>query len=266
MELLKTETNLSDYFGERHRNILTIIATPANEYRKEDFHRLRVEIKKLKALLELVNYCNADFQKKKFFKPFIKIFRQSGKIRELQIAASTLEKYDLAKIENYVTGVKEDIKKKQIDFQLLIQKKSKIKIKKTIKKMAPYLNELPTRKVNEFIEKEKIKINKIVLKNSLNPGNIHDLRKILKIDLYNKKSLHLVGKNELDIENGFQELLGKWHDSRTLNNLLEKSIIKQKVSQEELQQLLQINEEIRANTRKLNEEINNNAEFKSLFV
>ncbi|HUZ57441.1 MAG TPA: CHAD domain-containing protein [Hanamia sp.] len=266
MEALLVQTDLSDYFREKEKNILEILIMPANEFKKEDYHRLRVEIKKLKALLELINYCCEGFQKRKFFKPFAKIFNQSGKIRELQLEESVLESYDVAKIEKYVIKVKKDIKKNQDSFQLLISQKRKRTIKKTFKKMDPYPKELPTIKVNAFIAKEKREINKLILQNSLKPLNLHDLRKIVKIDLYTKKSLHLGDKNELEIENNFQELLGKWHDCRTINNLLEKSIVKKNIRPEELKQLLQINEEIRANTRQLSEEINNKVEFKTLFV
>ncbi|HET7115980.1 MAG TPA: hypothetical protein VFI29_05795 [Hanamia sp.] len=153
MELLTAEITLCDHLREREKNILKILAMPANKYKMEDYHRLRVEIKKLKTLLELVNYCNKDFQKKKYFKPFIKIFKQSGKIRKLQQEESILEMYDVSKIEKYLIRVKVDIKKNKKEFQFLIEKKHKIKIKKTFKKVAPYLKELPSHKINDFIKK-----------------------------------------------------------------------------------------------------------------
>ena len=263
---MKTEENLLNYCKKRVNNIHKILGISANEFSDEDYHQLRVEIKKLHAIMEFTNYCCPNFKKKKYFKPFKRFFIQSGKIRELQLEESLLEKYNTAKIENILLKVKEDIKKEQKSFCMLIQKKQKKKIKKAYKKIALNLKSIPDSKVYDFIEEGKRNINSLIVKNPLDPGSLHELRKSRKQNYYSRESMHLRDKNKWEEEDNFQELLGNWHDSKTISNLIEKSIIKKKTNTDELNLLLQIDEEINANRRLLFDKINNTVETKRLFT
>lgn len=263
---MKTEENLLNYCKKRVKNIHEILSISANEFSDENYHQLRVEIKKLHAITEFTNYCCPNFKKKKYFKPFKRFFIQAGKIRELQLGESLLEKYNTAKIEKVLFKVKKDIKKEQKKFCALIQKKQKKKIKGAYKKIATNLKSIPDSKVYDFIEEGKKNINSFIFKNPLDPGSLHELRKSIKQDYYSRESLHLRDKNKWEEENNFQELLGNWHDSETISNLIEKSIIKKKTNADELNLLLQIDEEINANRRLLLDKINSTVEAKRLFT
>ncbi|HEY5462444.1 MAG TPA: CHAD domain-containing protein [Hanamia sp.] len=266
METINTSEDLSNYFEKRIENICKILAKPHNEYGNEDYHQLRVEIKKVNALMVLISYCHKDFKKKKYFKPFKSIFKQSGKIRDLQLEESVLEKYSATSIEGFLLRVKNEIKKEEKNFHLLIQNNFKRKINKSYKKIVTYLKEMQPNKVENFIKKETRKLKELILITPLKGHDLHELRKALKIDLYNKKSLNLQDKNGWEEKNDFQELLGNWHDSKMLSNLIEKSIVRKKTDLEELKQLLQIDKEITANTRLLFDKINSKAVDKDLFV
>ena len=265
MQIIKAKENLSPYFKKRAINIQNILSIPPEEYGKEEYHKLRVEIKKLHAILDLIKYCHSDFQKKKYFKPFKKIFIQSGKIRELQLEESLLEKYNTHKIKKVLLKVKEAIKKEEKKFCQLIQKKQKGKIEKNNNKIALHLEDIPNDKVNEFIEIEKKNINSLIRESPLAASNLHELRKTLKRTFYSRESLHLTDNNKKDKQDNFQELLGNWHDSKMMSDLIEKSIIKKKINTEELKQLLQIDEELSVHRSLLYNQINNTVMTKDLF-
>jgi hypothetical protein len=54
------------YYLERINSIESILGKPRGKFSGQDFHKLRVEIKKVKAVSELVYYCSQEFQKDKF--------------------------------------------------------------------------------------------------------------------------------------------------------------------------------------------------------
>jgi hypothetical protein len=47
----------------------------------------------LNSIFDLIHFCSNNFKQKTTYKPFKSIFRQAGKVRELQIEAAMLKKY-----------------------------------------------------------------------------------------------------------------------------------------------------------------------------
>lgn len=263
---MKTANTLLRYYKKRAKNINRLLSISPDEYSRETYHQLRVEIKKLSALLDLVKFCDKNFDQKKYFKPFEKIFRQSGKVREFQLEESMLKKYGQYSIENYLYKVKKDIKKAKNDFSFIINKKRVIKINRYFKKMVLFIKGIHKNEVNNFLENKRKEINDLIRQRPLKPLQMHELRKKLKVDFYNWESLGQTCKDELKKGNDFQEVLGKWHDGRTVNNYLESAIIKEKTNSEELNQLLLMDKDITFTNLQLLAEINTRLGTKSLFV
>src|SRR5436190_20764312 len=84
---------LKKHLDDRKLAITTFLEQPRDQYTPETFHKLRVEIKKLNALFDLIDFCSKDFKRKKTFRPYHKIFRQAGKVRELQIEETIVQNY-----------------------------------------------------------------------------------------------------------------------------------------------------------------------------
>ncbi len=253
---MKTKKTLLKYFNKLAKKLNKSLTKPSNKYEEEDYHTLRVEVKQLNALLYLADFCAAHFNRKKYFRQAEKIFKQSGKVREFQLEVSTLKKFASFSVEHYLSDVKDHIQKAENRFHSVVSKKRKLRVKKDLKKIASLLTKIHKKKMKLYLKKESEKIHDIMRQKPLHPLQVHELRKRLKVDFYTKKSLHLADDRRLKEEDSFQELLGKWHDSRSVNDLLEKSIIKEKIDAEELKQLLEIHEEILFNSKKLLEEIN----------
>ena len=213
---------LKKYLNNRQEAIDLILKKPKQLYTAETFHKLRVEIKKLRALFELINHCASEFKKDKNFAPFKLIFRQAGKVRELQVEEAMLKKHFKT---NLLKEYKAHLKKLKLEEQ---EKYFSIINKKEVKILAPqyshtiyYLKEVNEKKATRYLKKKRLKIGKIIRQKMLSKIQLHELRKKLKTFNYNLKMLDLLNKNKsIHKKNILPELLGKWHDCEiTIGNL-----------------------------------------------
>ena len=61
---MKPPALLEKYYSKRIAAIDGILQKPPGKFTENDFHDLRVEIKKLRALIDLLNFCAPHFKKK----------------------------------------------------------------------------------------------------------------------------------------------------------------------------------------------------------
>jgi len=221
---VKTSSLLKNYFQHQSNQLLSFFEKPNTQLSENDLHTIRVEIKKIKSLLVLLDNVSSSFDLKKIYGPFKIIFRQAGKIRELQIQVRMIKLYPTnVSVKKYVQLLSKQIiaEKKKLFSRLtpsLIRKLEKRK--STIKDSADQVNSkiaLPA-----FHKKEKY-IQKLLGSSRWKPANLHELRKRMKEIYYWQKMLK-PKDNGLMITDEFQELLGKWHDGRVLENGLKEYI------------------------------------------
>ena len=91
---MKTKKKLKKYFKSHTSEIDALLKKPDKDFSKEDFHRLRVEIKKIRALTAMLKPAAKKFKQKKALKPLKKIFQQAGKVREIQLEEALLHQRD----------------------------------------------------------------------------------------------------------------------------------------------------------------------------
>lgn len=225
------------YFKKRQDNIAVYLATPQQAYTSDTFHQLRVEIKKLHALFELMNFCANDMKQKKIYKPFKLIFKLAGKVREIQIEEAMLKKYcnDEA-LKNYRNGLKEDRLKKQLRFFTILNQKLLTTINKSYKQAGYYITEVKKEKIDAYLKQKESRATKLTGKKELPITQLHALRKLLKKMHYNQSIINTPKKNIL------LELLGDWHDSYMVGNHLKETIAKGAINREEKGKLQEISD------------------------
>src|SRR5215831_9808646 len=91
---MKTRNMLKKYLEKREKKITALLDKPDQKFTQDDFHDLRVEIKKVRALAAMLEDTVKNYDSKKMLKPLEKIFGQAGKVRELQLEESMLHKHD----------------------------------------------------------------------------------------------------------------------------------------------------------------------------
>jgi CHAD domain-containing protein len=112
----------AEFLKKQEEALTFLLVKPSAKFTSNDFHQLRLEIKKLNAFLDLVNFCSNDFNRKKVLKAFTKIFRKAGKIRELQLEEQTIKKQQLGNLlKEYLMDLKWQESKEEVKFFILVK-------------------------------------------------------------------------------------------------------------------------------------------------
>lgn len=246
------------YLNNRQRAIQVLLNKPRSKYSSGTFHKLRVEIKKLNALLDVVNDSSKSFKRKKIFKPFKQLFRQAGKVRELQVEEAMLKKYVAPhSLNDYITGLRTLLLAEKEIFFSIANKKMSARLKNKHHEIAPYLKALKRKDITSYLEKKITRIKKLINQGALQTEQVHELRKRLKILCYNRKSLCENKQNKLPSKkDALPALLGKWHDLQVILGHLQKITDTGSINAKELIQIEKIKTKISAESGILISRIN----------
>lgn len=164
---------------------------------QEELHRFRVQVKKLKALLILVDECNkstliADF------KPVKRVFKQAGKLRD-----------------SYISGLNPGIQGADTVIQKFLNRGSKYRksINRAYGELRGKLCSAAPKKIRRFYEDQ---LQRIAAQLVARPSaqRLHDCRKRIKVLLYNYPLVR--GELRQDLDTSYldllQEAIGNWHD------------------------------------------------------
>lgn len=230
---------LKKYLKKRENTINFLLETQQQSYIPDTFHTLRVEIKRLNALFNLANYYSKRFKKKKTSKPFKRIFRQAGKVRELQVEESLLEEYFAFNLLPEYKGHLEKLLTRELEAFFLITNNGLFQtLKKKYRKIAPLLAKTSKKKAKRYMDKKRTEIQKLLDQNALKNKQIHPLRKLLKEYQYSHKSLNYGKQNRPTRSNHIlPELLGEWHDNQVIIKHLKKVIDSGEINPNESAQL-----------------------------
>jgi len=248
---------LIEYAVNREGVILQLLAKPRRSYTTGTFHQLRVEIKKMDALFEMINYCVKDFKRKKTFKPLKEIFRQAGKVREIQVEEAMLKKYFLHDLlKDYRENIRQSRLEEQEKYFSLVNEDQLKKLSKSFIKITPILAEINKKEVSSFLKKGRKKALKLLRKKELEVNQLHLLRTNLKQYHYNLNSVETDTTGKLlSMKDVLPDLLGKWHDCQITIGNLEKEINIGGMKTDEIIQLHEVKAKAEANSEILFEKI-----------
>jgi CHAD domain-containing protein len=196
---------------------------------QEDLHRLRVQVKKIRAMLFLVEGTSGKYSLLKSFKPVRKIFKHAGDIRNAHVNLQLSEKFNI-KNEDFETGQQKIITEGTTEFKHKI--KGFIKdVKhsyKLVKKRLPHVH-------NHYIKAYyKKQLNEIAAGMAIAnfSEDMHQNRKLIKILMYNYKLADKALDGGLhfnsDYMNKLQDIIGQWHDNVIAVELLESAEVNDK--------------------------------------
>ncbi len=181
---------------------------------QEDLHKFRVQIKKLKAMLNLFESTSDYHRLMKHFKPVRKIFKTAGQIRDAHTNLQLGEQYEL-KNELFENGQQLIIEQGTNEFR---QKRKEIvkTIKNAHKELKKQLFSVHNKSITDFYKKqlELIAVNFTV---SGFTEDMHTNRKLIKILVYNHKIADKALNGSLPFNAEYldklQDAIGKWHDN-----------------------------------------------------
>lgn len=219
---------LMKYYDRNARSFLQYFKETRHKLREEPIHQLRVRIKRMRAILELIEIAsNGKFNKKGHFNLFSPFFNHAGNLREIQVNHLIIKKRQCngtGTFEKYLRGREKRASKKLrqavIDFD-------KGKFEKINDKIRPKVGVIDEKKIiaqsKKFVSREVRKIQKLRPKLS-SPRDLHKIRILLKStsailklqEAYKpNKKWKKWSKLKKDIK-PLELLIGEWHDKQVL--------------------------------------------------
>ena len=234
---------MKKFFHKRISEMEHILAKEPRYLRNEDFHTLRTGIKKTKALFELLEHTEKKFNFKKHFKPFKKIFKLAGEVRDIHIEQSLIKKYGISPHTEFLNSLKQSEKEAKKSFFAEYKNLDSAQIKKGKKDIDTFISSVKNEDMDEFLKLRAKKLHYNFIKNRRNEKKLHVLRSKLKIHFY---SLKITKKDKcLDDLEALTELLGKWHDAQMTIQFLDRLFPSKGMEIKEIKSILSLYNKIK---------------------
>jgi CHAD domain-containing protein len=204
--------------------ILALLEKPQRLFSPKDYHQLRVEIKKIKALFELTGFCMHEFDNKKQFKPFRDLFKNAGRVRDLQMEIQTIAHYRISSQYNgYMAGLGQKRDEAATGFFSLMGDQLVKDIRAADKTTPRYFDYIDKKKLQAYLLYMKNEIIRGMKKRGATDEETHEMRKRIKSFFYTKK---IIASKDIPVwmAEEMQELLGTWHDHLIITDHLQKEI------------------------------------------
>ena len=212
---MKTSAQVKAYYQKQANSLFDYFNKPPKTFSENDFHAMRVVIKRMKALLDLLNKAEPRVHRKKYFDPFKAIFEQAAKIREPQVKLKLLAHYRNSSIEKLKRELSRQIASEKLKFSKMMKVSLLKELQKSTSRIERYLDEADRKSIAHYLDKKTKVVQKLGSDKNLKPNGVHELRKRIKEIYYLQKMLEKKGHRFARTDD-FQELLGKWHDGRVL--------------------------------------------------
>ena len=127
---------LIEFFKKQIGRIEVIMTQDNRNFNIDQYHELRVEIKKIKFILNILDESGIRFQNKKHIKTLMRVFKQAGKIRELNLLNLHFKSFKtIKKTKEFQLEINKALKKeKQIFFNMKVLPINYRKIKNLVSK------------------------------------------------------------------------------------------------------------------------------------
>jgi CHAD domain-containing protein len=207
---------LSQFAQKRFKRLRKYLKHFPAEGGKEELHQIRVEIKKIKALLRLIHYHDKNFHDHKNYIPFRIIFREAGKIREVGLRKELLEQYTQIHVPFYQSP-------NRLQTKFIQSTPTHIRlIKKHQKALLKKIDLIKASTYHQYLKKKKRELTK-KLRPDFKQHDLHLLRKLIKEITY--LSQITIRKNKIEpflIESA--SMIGQWHDKKILIPWIRKNV------------------------------------------
>lgn len=199
---------LKQYTEKRFKRLIGLLKSFPDGGEKEALHQIRLEIKKIKALLRLIHFNDKTFRDHKHYRPLRNIFREAGIIRDASLRQELLNQYTQIHTPFFQSPDKtfNQFSEKIPAFNKAARKEKK-RVSTEVAKIKAH--------TYSFYLHKKHKELSLLLSEGITQKELHGLRKLIKEIIYlttikTKKSK----LNPFLIESA--ALIGAWHDKKTI--------------------------------------------------
>jgi len=183
----------------------------------ESLHRIRVELKKLRAVVKVLGSANRDVDAHKRFLPFRVIFKKSGQIRQAAVLTELMLRYG---IEPVTTGSPASLKRAQDRFRADVPFHLHT-VRKVGKPLARYIKRISRRDISRYIKKREKLVRRIFVP-KMQASKFHLARKHIKQVFYLSGLAPVISSKERVRYSRMEKIIGAIHDKELLMAYLQK--------------------------------------------
>jgi CHAD domain-containing protein len=209
---------LKSYAKKRFKNLKQDLKSYGHLQDTEALHRIRVEIKKIKVLINLINFSVKKFKGHQHFVPLRTIFRKAGEIRQPEVLYKLLLLYQIENVSDAQIP-----KSKVMDrLSAAFQKNTSTYIEtvnEQEKKIEKQYSKVSKVEAVNYLKKRKREVEHLFY-HHFNKNELHKARKICKEIIY----LHWIDRSK-EPDSFYTEVedrIGQWHDKQMLLPILKK--------------------------------------------
>ena len=208
---------IEKHAGELERDFGKYLKRSVKHADDEDLHQLRVTIKKIRALQQLLAFCCG--QTKDLGKKLENLFKRAGKIRDLQLLVHCLKKQIKsggADSRGLLYRLNKQLDRRIERFQHRYRHREKETLAKTLLTMDRMMRTERVATTAGYFRAMKEKITAALRQPLLDEKQLHQLRHDIKSLHYNHRLTHGIGAARLISDKQWikcEKLLGEWHDA-----------------------------------------------------
>lgn len=218
---------LEQFAEKRFTRLQTFLKSFPGGKEKEELHQIRLEIKRIKALLRLIHFNEKEFRDHKHFIPLRTIFRETGKIRDAGLRKELLDQYTQIHTPFFRSP------DKALN-QFMIALPAHIKaVRKQKRIVLKEIGKIKSRTYTLYLHKKNKELTDI-LSIGFSQKDLHGTRKLIKEIIY--LTSVKTKKTKIDpILIKSAELIGNWHDKKILIPWIQTHAPKEKATIKKLQ-------------------------------
>ena len=181
----------------------------------EELHQFRVQVKKIRSFLTLLETNDKNKQLLETFKPVKKVFKSAGIARDAFLHQQEAKEHKVNLPEFYKE--QDNIQKKEMRKLVSKRKKYLKKMKQVKRELKLHLHSVTDNEIRTFFTTQLHNTHNLLSRHDFNE-QLHEGRRMLKHLMYNESVAHDEIGKDLNINfayiNELQEVLGKWHDNK----------------------------------------------------
>jgi CHAD domain-containing protein len=223
-----------EYIDKRCKSMLLHINSFCTKKNPEELHKMRVEIKKLRAFISFAEkLTKEDFSK--HIQPVIKVFKQAGKMRTANLNLKMIRKYHIHNAD--FRKEQQAVFKTASEEFCASSEENRSSICESCSSIQDKCRDIDNKEIFKFYKKRIHSLSSFFSK-KIDEKKLHARRKKIKILLYAESFLQRSVREKLKLNKSYldtlQNAIGEWHDTALLIELFENMNFAGKETMEQL--------------------------------
>lgn len=209
---------LKSYAEKRFHKLADSLESYRQVEDPEVLHLIRLELKKIKSILNLLQYGVRNFNGHKHYVPFRTIFRRAGEIRQPEVIYKLLLQYQVEGITDSQIPNTQQVERLTKEFRTEVPAFLEM-VSTEKKKLTKHIRKLSKKEAKKYLIKKRKELSRLLFPH-FKTATLHKTRKNIKEIIFlqwadtSRKTIAFFKKIE--------KVIGQWHDKQVLLPILRK--------------------------------------------